>query len=71
MFPVCAGYAAIHYAAMVGNADLVRFLVMHGEDIDRPFPGASSHRSGCSPLMLAMEMSGGRMTNVIDVSIII
>ncbi len=54
---------------MMGNAQLVRFIAMHGEDIDRPFScGSASHRNGCSPLMLAMEMSGGKMTDVIEVT---
>ena len=63
-----AGYAGIHYAAMEGNAPLMRFILAQGESIDRPFPDNCSQRAGYSPIMLAMEMSGGQMTEVIRVS---
>ncbi len=62
-----AGYAAIHYAALGENADMVHFVMARGENIDRPFPSGTGDLSGRSPLMLAMEMSGGKLNNTIEV----
>lgn len=47
---------------------MIDFIMVNGGDIDRPFPVGNGSRSGCSPLMLAMEMSGGKMTGTVQVN---
>ncbi len=53
------GYSAIHYAAMSGDENVVRYVLGKGEQVDRP------GSNGETPLMLAIQHSHGRISGCI------